>query len=105
MGFMSTTCTIVTGPNMHRCGRPAVTSFTSARTGDVFAECEHHAVDTPAPAAPIVVGSRVEVEHVGKVKVGVVTSIRATNCTIDVPLADGRTKSIDRPIADVRAAR
>jgi hypothetical protein len=49
----TTTCTIVTAVG-GRCGAPAVTTFTSARTGEVFAECEAHAVATPAveEAAP-----------------------------------------------------
>jgi hypothetical protein len=39
-----TTCTVVTAV-AGRCGKPAVTSFTSSRTGEVFAECEEHRMD------------------------------------------------------------
>ena len=41
----TTTCTVVVRGDGSRCGEPAVTSFTSSRTGEVFAECEAHRFD------------------------------------------------------------
>jgi len=38
------TCTVVVGFDQRRCGQPAVTTFTSKRTGQVFAECATHDV-------------------------------------------------------------
>ena len=42
---MTTTCTVVVRGDGARCGAPAVTSFTSSRSGEVFAECEAHRFD------------------------------------------------------------
>jgi len=50
--LIPTTCTVIVGASGERCGLPAVTTFTSRRTGETFAECAAHA---PAahPAAPV----------------------------------------------------
>lgn len=51
------TCTVVVTGAGGRCGKPAVTTFTSPRTGAVLAECADHAMPgtthaaTPAAAA------------------------------------------------------
>ncbi len=98
----ATTCTIVVSGDGGRCGRPAVTSFTSARTGDVFAECEHHAVNVPAaPHGPIAAGDAVTITYNGKERAATVVSVRAIHCTVSVVLWDGRSKNIDRPIDEV----
>ena len=42
-----TTCTVVVHGDGSRCGKPAVTSFPSSRTGEIFAECEDHTYAAP----------------------------------------------------------
>ena len=46
-----TTCTVVVSADGGTCGKPAVTTFASKRTGEVFAECVDHAV-TPSAVVP-----------------------------------------------------
>lgn len=46
----TTTCTVVVSADGGRCGKPAVTTFTSKRTGDVFAECVDHATTVSVKA-------------------------------------------------------
>lgn len=46
------TCTVVVAHDA-RCGKPAVTSFTSKRDGRVFAECAEHAAPGATLAARV----------------------------------------------------
>lgn len=48
---MTATCTITTTARGGRCGRPAVTSWTSSR-GETFHECAEHAVTIPETPEP-----------------------------------------------------
>ncbi len=96
------TCTVITDATGGRCGQPAVVSFTTRR-GETFHECAEHGHDLGAdPAAPVV-GGTVTVRHCGITKAAVVEHIGRTRITVSVPLADGRTKSITRPINEVVA--
>lgn len=94
---MSATCTVVIGPKMERCGKQAVTTFT-ARNGDTLAECADHVVNIPGPLA---VGSAVDVYFAGRTIVGIVTAVRQTTCSVEVPLVKGGSKVVNRPIVEV----
>ena len=46
---MTDTCTVIIAADGTRCGRPAVASFTSKRTGERFHECREHCVSVVEP--------------------------------------------------------
>lgn len=113
-----TTCTVrfaTTGP----CGEPAV-QIVVTPSGKKFAECAAHAsppvgrirvipvdsgeVLTAAPVAPFAVGDTVAVGHGGIRKVGVVTAVRRTRATVEVPNRDG-VKEIDRNFDEIEPVR
>lgn len=96
-------CTVVTGSAGERCGAPAVASFTG-RDGERFFECEAHVVVVPERAPEIAVGSYVEVEHVGRTKVGFVREVKRSTALVEVGLAGGLgVKVIRRPLAELKA--
>lgn len=100
------TCTIqnaVTG----LCGAPAVATFTG-RDGTVYAECTDHYMPTPTSRAnwdTVAVGAKVRVHHISLTKIGKVTRVGRTRCTVEVPVYAGTrkatTKAIEVAIADV----
>lgn len=45
------TCTVIIDATGHRCGRPAVATFVSKRSGEIFAECAEHEVRLSEPEA------------------------------------------------------
>jgi hypothetical protein len=46
------TCTVVTSATGAKCGRPAITSFVSKRTGETLHECAEHCFSMPAAVSP-----------------------------------------------------
>lgn len=102
------TCTVVTGAEMHRCGAPAVLTFTG-RDGELFAECEGHALPLPAAApAPVAPGARVRVRHAGVEKIGTVLTVARTRARVEVPVYTGTrragTKAVTFDLADITPA-
>lgn len=97
---------------VRQCGKPAAVLLTSSLSGDLYAECrEHTTTDALAavglsenPHDDLRRGARVKVHHAGKVKVGRIVEARRTRATVEVPLADGTTKNIERPINELRPA-
>lgn len=107
------TCTVTVGLTAEggftRCGRPAVTRLPCHPE---YAECAGHAPAYALRAAlaggaepgPLAVGTRVRVVHGGIVKTGTVVRVGRTLAAIEVPVVrTGRTKVIERPIAEVVA--
>lgn len=85
------TCTVVTGAALHRCGAPAVHSFTS-RSGELLHECEDHAVVLPTRTEEWAPGTPVRVVHRTWPTSGVIVSSTPTRCTVRLVLRSGAVR-------------
>jgi hypothetical protein len=94
---MTKTCTI--GPNAvsgERCGKPAVSTFIGSN-GVEYAECAEHDVSAIVGKsfdAVAIVGTVVEIVHVGVAKLGEVVGVTATKLRVKVPTYGGRTHKV-----------
>lgn len=108
------TCTVLMGTTtgIRQCGKPAVVLLVSSLDGAIYAECREHTTSdalaavglSENPRDDLARDTRVRVRHAGKDKIGRIVEARRTRATVEVPLADGTTKYIERPINELRPA-